>query len=438
MAHNRSHREAVELLLQAITESSGDDGQLASFSFGEPGAPLWERRFGVCIFYSRKRLVRASLFVRRIGPPYLRYLAVDTIRSMLQDFISENFGYLAHDVFLRTIEGTYDRHVSENAKNALADALAASSIFKPQDKLTLFPLATVKISSEFHSEAFFLTTPDSLCRSHLLGPVDVDQLTPTQFPPLRDWKGEIWSPSAWLGVRSPVVRAAERMRAAVLGGVALTPRHRYRHQFNIRKLEGGQATLGDNGITISFGEPHTPPLMNHITITESDHPWLARLSAKIIKGDRASRRQLHALEYFYRAWFLELSERFPVLCMTLDAALGKDRTETVIDGVRSTIGSHVSHARLSLLMDLRAAVIHGGAPDVYDSRKYARYYDSYGEDPIHDMDLLVAQILRASVFGEAIKEHPDPNAAIIAEAQATGRLPRNLTGRTILDADGER
>ncbi len=32
---------------------------------------------------------------------------------------------------------------------------------------------------------------------------------------------------------------------------------------------------------------------------------------------------------------------------------------------------------LKLLLKLRASVIHGGAPDVYDSEKYHRYLETY-------------------------------------------------------------
>ena len=185
---------------------------------------------------------------------------------------------------------------------------------------------------------------------------------------------------------------------------------------------------------MSFSKPHTPALGDDITINHDDHAWLSILATKIIAPERAVRRQMHALEYFYRAWFLDPQERFPVLCMALDAAFGdaNHATQAVIDGVRATVGEHVPDARLRALMDLRASVIHGGAPDVYDSRKYARYYDSYDADPILDLELVVAQCLRSLVFGGALKSHPDPHAAIIKAAQEQGRFPKNFNEHTIL------
>jgi hypothetical protein len=126
--------------------------------------------------------------------------------------------------------------------------------------------------------------------------------------------------------------------------------------------------------------------------------------------------------------------------MALDAVFGdaNHASQAVIDGVRTAIGHHVSDARLRLLMDLRASVIHGGAPDVYDSRKYARYYERYDADPIHDLELVVGQCLRASIFGVALQEHPDPHADLVAKAQASGRLPQNLSRSTILEEPSDR
>lgn len=175
--------------------------------------------------------------------------------------------------------------------------------------------------------------------------------------------------------------------------------------------------------------------MCDIVLSEQDHAWLNILASKLLANGPAVRRQLRALEYFYRAWELEPSERFPILCVTLDAIFGdaNHATQAVIDGVRGLLGPHVLNARLRHLMGLRASVIHGGAPDVYNSKKYGRYYDDYEADPIHDIELVVASCLRLQIFGEALKEHLDPNAKIIAEQQAKGRLPKDRSRGTILE-----
>jgi hypothetical protein len=226
------------------------------------------------------------------------------------------------------------------------------------------------------------------------------------------------------------------MKNAILGTIALTPRPEHRHMFSGRTVMGGRTTLYHGTVTTVFGESDTPPIMYDIRLGDADHAWLAMLAEKLESIEKVHRRHVHALEYFYRAWALDPIERFPVLCMALDAIFGdaNQATQAVVDGVRETIGSQVSAERLRDLMKLRAAVIHGGAPDVYESRTYEAYYREYGDDPIGDLELVVARCLSQRVFAGQLKEHPDPNAETIAEGQRLGRLPRSRKQSSILGA----
>jgi hypothetical protein len=121
--------------------------------------------------------------------------------------------------------------------------------------------------------------------------------------------------------------------------------------------------------------------------------------------------------------------------MALDAIFSElgQATASVIAGIRSLLGSQINERRLQLLMKLRGSVIHGRAPDVYDSDEYTEYFDKYEVDPIHDLDLVLADCLRLKIFDGLLKVHSDPHAKIIAEAQAKGSLPKNLSRRTIIE-----
>jgi len=414
---------------------SSGDGFPSSFMVRRPGQPFGFGGFGAEVIFRRKELIRTALFVRKEGPAYLRYMAINDIWSMLTDFITNSYWCLLGEAFGVPFNHSYADQLSDGAKTQLAELIAASPIFNPVEELTVYPLVPIRVAADFDSDPFFLIAPGSL-RDGIPPDIDPSRIVPGQFPPTANWEGRREAPNSWLGVRSPVLQASRKMKAAILGALGLTPLPRYRYMFSGRAMFGGRCTLS-GGCAISFGEPHTPPAMDDICITAVDHEWLEILASKLLAPERVVRRQIHALEYFYRAWFLDPPDRFPVLCMALDAVFGEANhaTQAVVDGVRNLIGEQVPDQRLRALMDLRAAVIHGGAPDVYDSRKYARYYDAYDADPIRDLELVVARCLRKLVFRDTLKVHSDPHAEVIEAAQARGRFPKKLSGHTIIDEE---
>lgn len=424
-------RRAVELLLEAVHTHVGEDGMRNSFMFGRPGVPQWQKNMGVEIFVSLKRSIIAALFVREHGAPYLRALSIKDIRSLLTDFLKENYCEVADETFAHQFPESFGERVSGATKDKLAALLAVSPLFTPEVFPTLFPLVTVLVQSDFSSTSFFLRRPESLLAE--FKPEMHEWLAPESFPPLSDWKYRREKPTSWLGVCSPALQASQKMKATILGALALTPSLNYRHMFSGRTMFGGWCIIND-GSKIAFGAPATPPMMNNIIITDADHTWLDVLATKLSSSLKVDRRQLTALEYFYRAWPLGPSERFPVLCMALDAAFSEasQATRSIVDGVRGILGDHVDQKRLRDLMEIRASVIHGGAPDVYDSRKYGRYYTAYSEDPIADLGLVVAACLRRRIFGDTLTEHEDPYQDIIAKAQATGRMPKAFKTSSIL------
>ena len=427
------HTEAIELLLSSMFAQS-EDGLRSSFMFGKPGTPHWDKRIGTEVFYLAGRLNRAALHVRNHGPAHLRHLPLDDLWGMLQTFVSDNYWIMADEALFQRFEGSYAEHLTPACKKALAEALAHSTIFQPRSALTLYPLVPVKVNDDFVSDVLCLVAPQSLVAKALPQAGDQREFIGDSFPPLTRWDGRREHPASWLGIHAPFHRAANKMKTSVLGALALTILPRYRYQSSMRKVFGGRCTISDT-VTTAFGEAHTPALSHDVMITSLDHDWLKIVAAKLTQSEKSVRREIKALEYFCRAWHLDAPERFPVLCMTLDAMFGEagNASQAVIDSVRGVLGSHICEKRLRQLTKLRASVIHGGAPDVYDSSKYGDYYEDYNADPIHDMELVVAGCLRLKIFGDALKEHADPNAAIIAEAQAKGRFPKQLPRNSILD-----
>ncbi|WP_157063717.1 hypothetical protein [Phaeobacter sp. 11ANDIMAR09] len=434
MRHNKIHAQTIELLLSSITMTMGDDGAKASFFYGRPGTPHWDRRMGADIYYHFVELKLASLFVRSNGPSYLRALAISDITSKLQDFISSNFWYLGDETFAKFRDEPLNQWISEATKDNLADALSRDVLFAPKIELNLFPLIPVVVRNVFEGDQFSLSPASS---GNCFGIKDehiVKHLDATRFPPEKSFKGPLRRPQSWLSVFSADKKEALKVRSSILGAIALTSLPKHRHLFSGREVFGGQCTLGDDGLSYSFEPNHTPPCMYDIVISKSDAQWLQILSKKINDPAKDVRRQMIGLEYFFKAWDNAPSDRFPILCMVLEALYGdpQNATQAIVDGVQQTLGAQISNARLRVILQLRGSVVHGRAPDVYDSSKYPKYYKKYKADPISDLELIAAACLRKTVFDDKLLVHVDPNADIIKEAQAAGRLPRRLNNQSIL------
>lgn len=401
---------AVELILRASFCQVQDGGHI-QFLFGRPGAPMWSMNLGAEVYFSRLGLLKASLLVRKIGPLYLRSLPIKEIESRLMNFVRDNYGYLAGSVWGQVFRESFSYRVSPEVRGQLASALQASALFSPAIYVTVFPLVPITVQEDFESEAFFLVKPTSLGPAHVGSSGD---LRSEQFPPVPYWEGRVERPTAWLGVRAAAEQSAKRTRNVVLGALALLPHPRERHMFSGRSMFGGTASF-NNGWTFSFGAPVTPALMEDLTVGSADLSWLALLSEKIGNSADSVRRQMKALEYFYRAWPLPEVERFPVLFMALDAVFGAAslHTQAVANAVGAEFGAEYNVARLKLLMKLRAAVIHGGAPDIYDNSSYIKYYETYEQDPIYDLELIVSRSLQSVVFEGRMTSREHTHAELI-------------------------
>ncbi|MGC5798259.1 hypothetical protein [Sphingomonas sp. NFX23] len=364
-------------------------------------------------------------------------MSVTDLWSLVTSFLTENFWHIRDGELRRRHDCSYADQIELPSKLALAYALADSALFNPVNELTLFPLVPIRVEAKFECSRFFIASAADLTPSLLLAGIRTADLDLSQFPPIVRWDGIKRPTATWLGVRSPLLQVSRKASAAILGAVALTlPRELYMHSG--RTMFGGRCTMTGGNCSVSMGnEPHTPPMVNNIVLTAADHAWLNRLAVLVDADDLHSRKRVKALEYFYRAWILDPRERFPLLCMSLDSLVGAahGHTAAAVKFVRDTIDASIPEDRLRLLMRVRGAVIHGAAPDVYDSKNYEKYYLDYETDPIRDIELVVAKCLRADIFGSNLKYHADPHADIVATMQAKGRLPARLDDGCIIPAD---
>lgn len=405
--------EATELLLASMFRHRHPNRRRHSFMFNSPGAPMFFGGMGTEINYDDRLLLQAALYLRKRGSSHLRSLSIGRLEGILKGFVSDSYYLVADEAFLSSFDCSYADWLSPEAKARLATALAASSLFIEPREITLFPLVPITVEAGYNSSSFFIGAPADLAAQ--LGPVQMaGTLVPDSFPPVSDWEHRRHTPNSWLGVRAPTLDAALQMRAAILGAAALLPHHMERYTFSGREMFGGYTAFA-NGWSISIGGPHTPALMTNLVIGTADHAWLTVLAEKIASPRKADKRQIRALEYYYRAWAPDAVKRFPTLFAALDAIFGDagKATQAVVDAVGPVMGSEYTSERIRLMLGLRASVIHGGAPNVYESSKYEDYYEAYLMDPTRDLELIVARCLQTVIFPGTMSERPHTYAELI-------------------------
>lgn len=422
-----SARQAVDLLFASMFCQRHPDRREHSFMYNKPGQGFFTGGAGFEVNYDNRGLLRAALFMRRNAAPHLRSLSVGDIEKTLTDFLSSNFWIIGNEAwegcFLgpgQSVDAPFASFVSEGTKNRLAEAICASDLFLEPRHLHVFPLVVVRADQEFVCPAFFLVKPEGLTLERLPPGYIAADLQVESFPPFRRWDGIRNSPRSWLGIWAGTLEVAKRNRAAILGALALLPHPFERYQFTWRKVFGGLCTF-NGSMSMTSSDPHTPALSEDVVICSADHAWLAVLAEKIVSPAKDDKRQMRALEYFYRAWVPDPTRRFPTLFGALDAIYGDAgrATQSVIDAVGPVMGDAYDYERLKLLLGLRASVIHGGAPNVYESSGYHLYYERYEKDATRDLELIVARCLQAVIFGPTMHERPHNFAALIE--QGTGR-----------------
>jgi hypothetical protein len=361
--------------------------------------------------------------MREHGASYLRRIPIRTIENKLTSLISENYGIWADETFLQYFDSNYFEFISEKAMLEFAAVIEESDLFNPTDILAAFPIQKIKVITDFNSDNFSVIQPKSL--ANVKQPVDISRFVENtdKFPPPEVIKSRLYEFQSWLCVRAPNLESAKKKRSAILGAMSLKYMSRLRYQFNIVQHVGGYCLFGES-LAFSVGEAHTPPVMQDIIVTSKDKPFLSKLNDLFESDSRNDFKKIRALEYFYRAWFLDESERFPFLFMSLESLYGdgQNATQSIVDGLKNAVDVEVSDKRIKLLAGLRGSIVHGGAPEIYDSKKYAEYYKKYKVCPAKDLSILVATCINRRVFDNLITEQPDEHQALIDRAIDAGKI----------------
>jgi hypothetical protein len=403
--------QAVRLILQSVFFRSPPfgDTEAAGFHVSHPHS-------GTEIHFEAQALLNAALFIRRNASSHLQSLSVGNLQQMLVSFVSDQIERPSFECWTIPENVSFASHVSPEGMAAWTEAMSDSPIFSPLNILFLYPMRIADVDAPFRSKPFVLLPPEEL-PTELGHWYDCDEIKGQQHPPTPMHAGmprqEV---SCWLGVRSPIAETALRIRNAILGALALLPHPVERYQFTMGSMPKGHMSFGDR-VTYHSGDPCTPSLGERLRIRTTDHIWLKILAEKLESDLKRDHKSVLALQYFYRAWTKDPATRVAPLCGALDALFGDAdaATQAMISAVGPHLGSSFDATRAKRLAKLRAGVIHGGAPNIYEASVYHRYYVDYRSDPIRDLELATAGCLRQEVFGNTLIERPHTYAELLKQ-----------------------
>ncbi|WP_328281638.1 hypothetical protein [Sphingobium sp.] len=408
--------QAIELLLRSMFRSKRVGSVDGGYQVSKP-------HIGTEIYFEAGALLEAALFIRREASPHLRSLSVQDLQRMLVNFMREEIESLRFNSWGLPDNASFADHINASEKIQLAEAMKRSPIFVTVNDLFLYPIKIAKVEASFRSQSFFLLPPEELAKE-LMQWYDPDEIRPNCHPPTPMHAG---MPSAdiscWLRVRAPLAEVALRNRNAILGACALLPHPLQRYCFSIATMPKGYMSFKSRA-TFHSGDASTPALSEYLEIATVDHLWLSALAEKLNSDSKRDRKSVLALQYFFRAWVKDPAARVAPLCGALDALFGDKEaaTQAMVDAVGTQLGPEFDEARARKLAKLRAGVIHGGAPNIYEASIYHKYYTDYRCDPIRDLELATARCLQHEIFGGTLIERGHPYADFLGQYAGVGAI----------------
>lgn len=380
------------------------------------------------IFLDTAAISDVAYCVRLVGPNYLSALSISQITSILRDIVRENYWRVARD----TPSNIGGPLVLEDADMNAVCSHFSEAIVSPPSIRFLFPLTSLKVDQAFEFGSWSLLPPSELPRivSDL---ATLDRLKEDQMPLFADEGVEGKPVGSWLSISSPAKEHAQKLKRILLGAIALCPLRRDRHLFSLRANSDGYCYIKD-GVWTASSPPHMPPIQD-VLLAFNDLPWLRSLSEIIESPKKDDLRKRNSLEYYYNAWFLTEPERCAIFFSALEAIFGAENgisTQSLREGIVKALPAISDSERLRTITDLRNSIVHGGAPDVYSSKNYRKYFRKYKYDIIDDIEIITEKCLRILIFGGLFREQADPHVEIISKYKALGVLSTTYHSNSIL------
>ena len=386
----------LELILKSVTAAPNADGSSIKRQ-GFPSLNGVQSGLGVYYWQSTSFVLDNGIlggFQRLLG----RDWEVSECRKFCSDFVWECLGEtLTKNCFLWCGE-KLNEALSTQERNEAEQSLVAYARAKCKDTPFWFPLNCLS-GEDFTGKNFVLrNTPD--IKAHR--PKALEEMLKSP---------DYANADSWLGMTARNLDLAERKKRIVLGGICARLDHQSRYLFTMGKPLERVLSRTDAAITSFPSTAHFPYLAYPLILSTQDEGWLSELDRIVDGTSKEDIKSARCLRFLYSAWFAKESERFALLCMSIDALIPANliSMRAKSSWAHEVMGGRVDEwAVEALLKSLRSDIMHGDAPSLVEAKKYRQFVSLYHKEPLDALDALAAEIVRCRVFGQKISERANP------------------------------
>lgn len=388
----------VEALQHAIRFNPPGDYYAFFWDARNPRSPLGPR--GYHFYVDPEQIQRASLLLLGAQPDLLAGSSLSELRDTLLDFFRFHLALFDDGALMFAFRQFQD--LSEfvhldglRIAAALCDYIAEIR----QPKIYLLPAQRLSVAADYAGSRLFLLRPQASLDSLLPAlATEHPHLDGRRFPPFSPQRaeGSLGDKDSWLGCVAPSDQQAFALIEGLLGAISLVLPLPLSRVFSIAPRIPYIYSIGNRWLARGSG-PTFPPLIEDSRLEQQDLALLPRLFEAARPADD-QRRLETALQFAGAGWARHGRLSFLHNAIAFDALFGKK------SGVGASIKAGVTqHAgaipsildRITRLLDIRNALLHGEIASIEASPQYANYYGLFGRSPQEDQVSILATCVRS-------------------------------------------
>lgn len=392
-----AHLRVVDHLLRAI-RFAPPGGRLSFFwNPHEPRSSLGTRAYN--FYVDQEEVRRASLVLLSAESELLAGTSLDEVRTILLEFFRFHLHLFDADALMDAF-----RH-SERASDFpdLDKDRIASSLYEyirevTQPKLYLIVAKRLAVSVDCLGTRLLLIRPTEDLNAALPKlPFDLPHLNGRQFPPYaRDRaEGVLGDKDCWIGCLARSDQEAYRFLEALLGAVSLVLKQPESRIFSSAESVPYIYCFGGRWLTRLDG-PSFPPLISDHIIESQESETLLSLFERT-RPAKEQRRLETGLQFAGAGWAPPGRLSFLHNAIAFDALFGEQSKvgasiRTAVERLAASVPSVAD--RISRLIRIRNALLHGEISTVEASSEYLTYYDLFDCDPQDDQVAILGTCIR--------------------------------------------